>query len=335
MGQSRTAPCACCSGDDRVTNVEVAFGPKSIQAAASRSAAPGPRLPPVALEKVHSEPSTRATASDEESRETRESGVKGELSELGFQAKLLEALRAGGVARLEENAKEWCSQRGITTVKQVVDVFEELRDHLGLTYGEQHRMRVVLGLPPLQAGLMKLKDVGVELAVTADEFASHYTMVCRMKTKPALKKISGYLAGNGILFTAVQAKQMFDVLLQKTTRSNDSPYSLRSQLVMALHCFCVEPYTLWEDDGCDSTLWQKMTYEGINLWNTGLCEDLARTLFTDSRRPVTEREENLRTDISGIRFALEVLRSHGNRDRPLALRQMIKPKFHGTYGDCF
>merc|ERR1719401_2114145 len=36
----------------------------------------------------------------------------------------------------------------------------------------------------------------------------------------------------------------------------------------------VEPYVCWEDDGDNQCMWSSMTYNGVNLWESGLCEDL-------------------------------------------------------------
>lgn len=354
-----TVPCACCTGEDPIFEVppyETA-GPKSVlKSAPSRSIAPEPKLPHAVLDKpvtamtnvvqdepgnipkVHSDSSTRDTSNDsrglEDSRDRREAGLTSKPSEHGLADKVVQAMRQAELGRLADDAKAWCSQRGVSTLGELRDQFDEFCTDLQLPPAAQHSVRVALDLPPPHIGLMSLRDVGIELALDADEFAGYVSMVCKMQGKPSVRDIAQYLTLQGVLLTAPQAKQIFEVLLPRTTGSN-CPYSVQSQLVMALHCFCVEPYALWEDDGCNSDMWRKMTFEGVNLWDTGLCEDLDRKLCTDSGRKVTQREENLRRDISGIRFALETLRGDGKRDRRLALKQLVKPKFQGIYGDRY
>jgi hypothetical protein len=121
---------------------------------------------------------------------------------------------------------------------------------------------------------MSLDDIAMELAIDDCHFRKHCAMLHRMRLGTA-QEVVQYLYGCAIFLTAAQAKALFAIIFPKVTSSAGNRYSVRSQLVMALHCFCVEPYILWEDDGERECIWTNMTYEGLYLWETGLCADLA------------------------------------------------------------
>jgi hypothetical protein len=302
-----------------------------------------PIVPPIPLnqvkQEVHSE-STTDTASHvrEEPREEPEPVASAEDALLG---KVVDKIRsAKGMRRsavmtlaLEEDAKAWVSGKGITSMKEVKSKFVELAEHLGLAPDEESCLREAFKVGASDSGQLTLNEVAKELCLTSEEFRAHLAVVSRLEGEPPVTVVLNYCQEHSLLLNAGQCKRVFEILHDKVKSTGNSPYGVRSQLVLGLHCYCVEPYTLWEDDGAKSDLWMSMSYNGYKPWAYGLCQNLNKQLCTDSFRPVTKREENLRTDCSGIRFAFEILKQTGERSR--AIKSIVKPKFHGIHGDKF
>jgi hypothetical protein len=152
--------------------------------------------------------------------------------------------------------------------------FDQFATFLQLTSVEKCALRSAFGLPQRPVEIMSLEDVAAELAVDSIQFRKHCSVLAKM-TRGNAQDVAKYLHGGSVLLTAAQAKQMFDIVFPKASSREGSRYSIRSQLVTCIHSFCVEPYVLWEDDGETNCTWMNMTYNGVELWSSGLCEDLA------------------------------------------------------------
>mmetsp|Transcript_18125 Transcript_18125/g.28509 ORF Transcript_18125/g.28509 Transcript_18125/m.28509 type:complete len:502 (+) Transcript_18125:69-1574(+) len=201
------------------------------------------------------------------------------------------ALLKSDLARFQFGAGTWCLKVGAVQLWEVMGQLEHFCSYLSLTPRERYALRRTLQVPPQDINSMTLCDMAAEMACDDRQFRS-LALTIEKNAFRIPKDIFKFLQQYNALLCADQCKALFDKTINKLSPDPSSKLSLRSQLVMGLHCFCVEPYTLWEDDGDSSCLWTAMTYgpygEGDDtyhrIWSSGLCQDLDGTTAGEEKR---------------------------------------------------
>jgi hypothetical protein len=201
------------------------------------------------------------------------------------------ALQRSDLGRFQFTAGTWCLKVGAVQLYEVISQLGHFCSYLALQPRERHALRKVLCLPLEDLSNMTLGDMAAELACDDKQFRSLVLHIERNAFKTP-KDIFKFLMQYNALLCADQCKALFDKTINKIQPDPKSKVSLRSQLVLGLHCYCVEPYILWEDDGDQSCLWTAMTYgpygEGDDtyhrIWSSGLCQDLDGTSAGEEKR---------------------------------------------------
>jgi hypothetical protein len=280
-----------------------------------------------------------------------------------------EAMCKADLSDFQNNASIWCSQLGASCTDDVRAHFDHFCTFLQLMPAESIALRRQLGVSSKPIEDMSLEEISIELAVDTAQFRQNSLMLAKMRRGTA-EDVAKHLFENSVLLTATQAQRLFSVLLPKITSQEDDRYSPRSQLVMLLHYFCVEPYVAWEDDGSASCLWINMSYNGHRPWKSGLCQDVdGKPLgeerpwgsvkehtcragcgfypgkdgycslcragngpnFPDGRRPESV-EEARKTLRQDISELREALKMfRSSKNRQDALERIVKPMFHGEH----
>jgi hypothetical protein len=294
-----------------------------------------------------------------------------EIYKNALPPKLGEIMHRADLGLFLTGASSWCENMGAHTVDQIKVHFEHIGAFLQLNPMESFAFRSQLGLPRKKIDEMSLEDVAAELAIDGAQFRKNCSMLGKM-TRGAPNDVAKYLYANGVTLTAQQCKKLFEIVFSKVSARQGSRYPVRSQLVMALHCFCVEPYAIWEDDGDNQCMWTHMTYGDLNMWESGLCTDLdGKTVGEDKSWGRTKEDSckggcgfypgphgycSLCSVGKGPKYpggripesaeeARRILREdvsgmrealkviRPNQNRQLALQKLVKPKFYGELGD--
>jgi len=201
------------------------------------------------------------------------------------------ALAKSDLSGFQFAAGTWCLKVGAVQVWEVVSQLDHFCTYLSLTPRERYALRKTLQVPPQDINNMSLSDMAAEMACDDRQFRSLVLTIEKNAFKTP-KDIFKFLTQYNALLCADQCKALFDKTIVKVSPDPNSKVSLQSQLVLGLHCFCVEPYVLWEDDGDSSCLWTSMTYgpygEGDDtyhrVWSSGLCQELDGTSTGEEKR---------------------------------------------------
>lgn len=112
------------------------------------------------------------------------------------------------------------------------------------------------------------EELRAELTVDVAEFKGHSFTLAKLPVSSTPKVVADYLRDNQLLITSTQAQLLFDALLPTligNARSKVGSGSLRAQLIVALHSFCVDAHHIWEpNDGMSECLWANMTYRSLD-----------------------------------------------------------------------
>lgn len=112
---------------------------------------------------------------------------------------------------------------------------------------------------------LSMLEVVEELQLSDDEFRSHVLILSKLKGGSTPRDVVEYLWENQVLLTTLQAKQLFRRLLPLLSSKPGSQAKLHTQLVMALHSFCLEPFCHWEEDGCDDCVWEALHWGSVQF----------------------------------------------------------------------
>lgn len=109
-------------------------------------------------------------------------------------------------------------------------------------------------------GDLSLDEVVKELTMADAEFRALAISLQRLTAPHTARNVADQLWQNQALLTADQAQRLFDALKERM-RNGPTTLHLKSELIFALHSFCLEPYTVWEpDDGSGECSWANMSY---------------------------------------------------------------------------
>lgn len=171
---------------------------------------------------------------------------------------------------------------------------------------------------------LSLEEVVEELAMEEGEFRGHAFVLSRLPAPLTARHVADYLWKNQLLLRARQAQQLFDQLLPRICTGSRCPYPVRTQLILALHSFCIEPFSIWEPvDGCDECLWANMAWAGAHIFDSGLCTVMRGTLRNLELR--SSSRAPLKPDLNNLRGVCEMRRCGMNEP----LQRMTLPDYHG------
>lgn len=194
---------------------------------------------------------------------------------------LQQALQKSDLQRFQFAAGTWCLKVGAVQLYEVMTQLDHFCAYLSLTPRESYALRRTLQVPPKDLNTMNLSDMAAELACDDKQFRS-LVLTIEKNAFRTPRDIFKFLTQYNAMLCADQCKMLFDRVISKLQPDPSSKVSVRSALVMGLHCYCVEPYILWEDDGDSMCLWTNLTYGPYGqeddtyhrIWTSGLCQDL-------------------------------------------------------------
>lgn len=173
---------------------------------------------------------------------------------------------------------------------------------------------------------MSLAEVADELACDDDEFKGHQFTLLKLPTGSTARAVADYFWVNQVLLTSRQAEVLFDKLLPKLGRGKG-----RSELIIALHSFCVQQHHVWEpDDGMSECMWANMTWDGnhVQFQNRRLTRGRLGSWECAEAVPDSRPDNWPANDLCCLRGVAKARR--GNHTTPLDSMVFFK-----QYGNCW
>jgi len=173
---------------------------------------------------------------------------------------------------------------------------------------------------------MNLAEIAEELSCDDGEFKGHRHALQTLPRWSTPRTVADYLWENQILLTSAQAEDLFDQLFPKFASRSRA----RSDLIIALHSFCVHQHHIWEpNDGVSECLWANMAWGpqclnfAMRRLTRGQMQYWEHATAVERRSP----DQFPKADVGNLKQVLKARRS----SRAVPLEEMKFVRGYGTW----